>query len=306
MSTLPAGNARRRIPARPSSSTSSPATRPPRASASTFGSRRSARRPCRSRRAGSRARARRRRGGRRARLRSLQRRRLRRAGERHVRRDGGSAAHGGAQRRGARARHRARRSPSRTGVATPIATGGMLPRGADAVLMVEHSELVESATGAADGDPAPAHRRRERELRRHRHRARRDRASRRAAPHLARDRRARRARARRDRRLSAAARGDLLDGQRDRGAGRAAASRRGLRLQRRDHRRGRGGSWAASPCTWASFPTTKHALDRGARARSRSRSRRVLGRHVEGRGRPLVSRREPARESRASSRTAWR
>ncbi len=31
-----------------------------------------------------------------------------------------------------------------TGVATPIATGGMLPRGADAVLMVEHSELVDA------------------------------------------------------------------------------------------------------------------------------------------------------------------
>lgn len=34
-----------------------------------------------------------------------------------------------------------------TGVATPIATGGMLPRGADAVLMVEHSELVASDAG---------------------------------------------------------------------------------------------------------------------------------------------------------------
>jgi len=33
------------------------------------------------------------------------------------------------------------------GYATPIATGGMLPRGADAVLMVEHSELVDSADG---------------------------------------------------------------------------------------------------------------------------------------------------------------
>ncbi|MEO9136055.1 MAG: molybdopterin biosynthesis protein [Casimicrobiaceae bacterium] len=33
------------------------------------------------------------------------------------------------------------------GFATPIATGGMLPRGADAVLMVEHSEHVDSADG---------------------------------------------------------------------------------------------------------------------------------------------------------------
>jgi len=40
--------------------------------------------------------------------------------------------------------------PGRTviaGFATPIATGGMLPRGADAVLMVEHSELVASDAG---------------------------------------------------------------------------------------------------------------------------------------------------------------
>ncbi len=33
------------------------------------------------------------------------------------------------------------------GFATPIATGGMLPRGADAVLMVEQSELVETESG---------------------------------------------------------------------------------------------------------------------------------------------------------------
>ena len=35
------------------------------------------------------------------------------------------------------------------GRATPIATGGMLPRGADAVLMVEHSELVGADSGSA-------------------------------------------------------------------------------------------------------------------------------------------------------------
>jgi putative molybdopterin biosynthesis protein len=35
------------------------------------------------------------------------------------------------------------------GRATPIATGGMLPRGADAVLMIEHSELVDAPDGAA-------------------------------------------------------------------------------------------------------------------------------------------------------------
>jgi len=32
----------------------------------------------------------------------------------------------------------------RSGYATPIATGGMLPRGADAVIMIEHTELLES------------------------------------------------------------------------------------------------------------------------------------------------------------------
>ncbi|MDQ2917905.1 MAG: molybdopterin biosynthesis protein [Pseudomonadota bacterium] len=35
------------------------------------------------------------------------------------------------------------------GFATPIATGGMLPRGADAVLMVEHSEHADSADGSS-------------------------------------------------------------------------------------------------------------------------------------------------------------
>jgi putative molybdopterin biosynthesis protein len=37
--------------------------------------------------------------------------------------------------------------PVTPGFATPIATGGMLPRGADAVLMVEHSELADAAEG---------------------------------------------------------------------------------------------------------------------------------------------------------------
>jgi putative molybdopterin biosynthesis protein len=35
------------------------------------------------------------------------------------------------------------------GTATPIATGGMLPRGADAVLMIEHSDTLESGEGPA-------------------------------------------------------------------------------------------------------------------------------------------------------------
>ena len=38
--------------------------------------------------------------------------------------------------------------PVTSGSATSIATGGMLPRGADAVLMVEHSEFAQGAAGA--------------------------------------------------------------------------------------------------------------------------------------------------------------
>jgi putative molybdopterin biosynthesis protein len=36
-----------------------------------------------------------------------------------------------------------------TGTATAIATGGMVPRGADAVVMIEHTELVETSAGLA-------------------------------------------------------------------------------------------------------------------------------------------------------------
>lgn len=36
----------------------------------------------------------------------------------------------------------------RSGTATPIATGGMVPRGADAVVMIEHTELLESTRDA--------------------------------------------------------------------------------------------------------------------------------------------------------------
>src|SRR5262249_13581361 len=37
-----------------------------------------------------------------------------------------------------------------SGAATTIATGGMLPRGADAVLMIEHSDLAEGTVGTAE------------------------------------------------------------------------------------------------------------------------------------------------------------
>jgi putative molybdopterin biosynthesis protein len=38
------------------------------------------------------------------------------------------------------------------GTATPIATGGMLPRGADAVVMIEHTEMADSDTDCSAGD----------------------------------------------------------------------------------------------------------------------------------------------------------
>ncbi|MGZ0171779.1 MAG: molybdopterin biosynthesis protein, partial [Planctomycetales bacterium] len=42
----------------------------------------------------------------------------------------------------------------RQGTATPIATGGMLPRGSDAVVMIEHTEMVESAAVSDDRESA--------------------------------------------------------------------------------------------------------------------------------------------------------
>ena len=41
----------------------------------------------------------------------------------------------------------------RAGTATPIATGGLLPRGADAVVMIEHTEMADSDTDRGAGDP---------------------------------------------------------------------------------------------------------------------------------------------------------
>ena len=61
------------------------------------------------------------------------------------------------------------------GTATTIATGGVVPRGADAVVMIEHTELIEngpSHRAAARGVARPVHL-----LRRFRHRARRDAAA---------------------------------------------------------------------------------------------------------------------------------
>ena len=62
------------------------------------------------------------------------------------------------------------------GTATTIATGGVMPRGADAVMMIEHTELIDDK--AAFHRVAPHHRARAvRLLRRLRHRPRRDAAA---------------------------------------------------------------------------------------------------------------------------------
>ena len=142
----PARTARSPLPGKPSSSTSSRATRPPRSFASTCGSRRWARNSCPSRDA------------------------LDRVLARDVVADidvpgfdrsnvDGFAVQAqdtfgameetprSAATRTTRCSRPAscRAQPVIAGRATPIATGGMLPRGADAVLMVEHSELVGPA-----------------------------------------------------------------------------------------------------------------------------------------------------------------
>ena len=75
------------------------------------------------------------------------------------------------------------------GTATAIATGGVMPRGADAVVMIEHTELIDSRRARDRSAP----RRRARAVRLLcglRHRARRNAAAARRADRLARDRHA--------------------------------------------------------------------------------------------------------------------
>ena len=114
------------------------------------------------------------------------------------------------------------------GTATTIATGGAIPRGADAVMMVEHTELVETQAG-----PAIEFRRAVGPgqfvvVCRLRHRPRRDGAAARPAHRLARDRHARRLRLCRSAGAAAAAGGGAFDRRRTGLARRAAAARGGL------------------------------------------------------------------------------
>ena len=258
-------------------------------------SRRSARRRCRSARAlRPRAGRGRRRGRRRAGLRPLERRRLRRAGSGHVRRDGGDAAHA---------------SRSNDEVLAP----GVVPRHAcDARPRDDDRDRRHAAARRRrrrDGRAHGARRRRAAGSRSrapsragenvsyagHRHRAGRDGAARRAAAHVARDRRAGGARARRGRRVSPAARGDPLHRQRDRRAGRAAARRRRSTTRTRAIIGAAVEELGGEPVQLGIVADDDAALARGAGdAALQSRPRRLLGRHVEGRGRPVVSRRQPA------------
>ena len=60
------------------------------------------------------------------------------------------------------------------GTATAIATGGAIPRGADAVVMIEHTELVDAADAPDDRRASRRNPRSVHRLCRHRHRPRRD------------------------------------------------------------------------------------------------------------------------------------
>ena len=191
---------------------------------------RSARRGARPRAGGRRHLARRR-----AVVRSLERRWLRRCRRRHVRRVRGSSALPCSS-------ATKRSTPGvvpptviRSRSAVSIATGGMVPRGADAVVMVEHAEVRgrELRCASARSRPAAAYRSPEPTS------PRRDGASPRAAADQPRHRSARRDRCRRGRRLAKADRRDPLHRRRDHRARRADAAGQGLRLERAGSRRRR-------------------------------------------------------------------
>ena len=180
-----------------------------------------------------------------------------------------------------------------------------VPRGADAVVMVEHDRAV-------DGDARDRGRPRRRagrssSLRRLRHRARRDAAPRGHGDRLARDRHAGRLRRRRARRWRRRPRvGVLSTGDELVAAGRAAADRprsttpTARSSPPRSPRRRRAGRLGSCRTT------RPRSARRSGRALAECDMRRPVRRHVEGRGRRLATAGRGARRARASSRTASR
>ena len=189
-----------------------------------------------------------------------------------------------------------------TGVATAIATGGMLPRGADAVVMVEHTEFVASGERRVV-EIRRSDAGRERQLLGHRHRPRGNGAA-------ARDSSSPRARSAcwrpsgSPRSPSIAGRGSRSSPPATRSWRRAVRCAPGpstIRTRRSSARRSR--SWAERRCTSASSPTTTRRLPPPLARGLRIRPRRLLGRHVEGCGRSVLPRGEqPARPGRRRSR----
>ena len=196
------------------------------------------------------------------------------------------------------------------GTATTIATGGVIPRGADAVVMVEHTDLVEDGAPAIESAP----RRRARAIRllcRLRHRARRDRAAARHAHRLARDRHAGGLRHRRGRRwcggrASRCSRPATSWSRPASRSSRPASTTATARSSRpRSPRR------AASRCRSAPSPTTSTRSSSRARGARALRHGGALRRHLEGRRRSLAPRcvaagqaRHPGARRRAQARQA--
>ena len=182
----------------------------------------------------------------------------------------------------------------RPGTAVSIATGGMVPRGADAVVMVEYAEVARPRAA----DRQSGHGGKRRVVRRNRHHRGRDRAAPWPAADQPRYRRAGRDRRRGRRRLAQADRRHPLDRRRDHRSRRADAAGQGLRLERpgarRRRARARRRADAAGDCP------RRHGRPAGkASARPRvCRRRAALRRHEQGRGRSVVSRRRRTARSR--------
>ena len=174
------------------------------------------------------------------------------------------------------------------GTATAIATGGVIPRGADAVVMIEQTELIEAGRAAHRAAP----RRRARAIHllcRLRHRARRDAAAARHAHRLARDRHAGGLRARR--------KSTWCGGRRSRCCRPATNWSRPARRSKPAGVYDSNGAIIAAAVTEAGgeplamrrFSRRRGGAGKGrARRRWRKRHGRAVGRHLEGRRRSVA------------------